>query len=1119
MVHHKKRTPTIVRILYGFNVLYIILCLKSSTKTKTLFVKTDKYIPNQFSAEYMEKYAKIWEEYFPDSQLPNLIRGKKVGKPSKQFSKNLICACSDLVSLSRLIEAHKTDTFVNRQGETILVGNVQYYWQFADQNQKLPLLDVWREWIKENQITNGRLMRAWVLYYASRKQNDVSKNCAPIIHILFGQGFESGRELPYDVVMKMILDSLVLGVIPDKKSLAIAFAYWFAYCLPDDMVMVDCDTNKDSHIKEFGKAHVLAWSQLYVIYSWLAATEMKEYQNMFPLAVACKQRCVTALDKLLQQERVKDPDWVDNNYKHLIQKMQGTGNVWNGPGYFGADINSYLYAAYYGVISEAQLMEFLCRPENLSETLHLVSSVTVRHFECIQQNVRYGRYYGAYINNTVKAFLNKKDPTEDDAKIIEFVFQIYQKIIPVIVEDELRRGDSARQYSSSIAHIVRIYGVKYFTDILFAMGNDNFARTDYSLGNNRKTTLAHLLSVCVPDENDTVDTLRAALQGKQLTTQRLIEAALFAPDWIPLVGQYLGIKDFETVCYYFIAHMDESFDDKRKAIIAKHTPLTVDNLNLGAFDVNLFRSAYQAVSPKEFDMFYDAAKYITNGAKHTRARKYADASLGKLDISETKQKIIEKRNKDLLMAYAIIPLQSDDDLCQRYLYIQKFRKESKQFGSQRALSESNAAEMALTNLAVNAGYTDTMRLTLRMEAKVINDNQALLKEQVIEGVLIKIVLDNAGKASLVCMKNGKRLNNIPVGLKKHERTMEMVAFVKTLNEQYRRTRIMLEQSMEDGTIFTFDELAALFIHPVVYPMLKNLVFISGDKVGFLHEKGLGDCVGKVQKLDSKAEVKIAHPYDLYQQGVWRDYQKYLFDRQVAQPFRQVFRELYIKTMEEKQSFETRRYAGNQIQPAKTVATLKTRRWVADVYDGLQKIYYKDNIIAKLYALADWFSPSDIECPTLEAVCFYERKSGQSIKISDVPGVIFSEVMRDVDLAVSVAHAGGVDPETSHSTIEMRAAILSFVLHLFKIDNVKIEDQYAIINGKLAEYSVHLGSSVVHQIGGSMIPVLPVHSQQRGKIFLPFVDDDPKTAEVISKVLLFAEDDKIQDPMILSNITK
>ena len=32
-------------------------------------------------------------------------------------------------------------------------------------------------------------------------------------------------------------------------------------------------------------------------------------------------------------------------------------------------------------------------------------------------------------------------------------------------------------------------------------------------------------------------------------------------------------------------------------------------------------------------------------------------------------------------------------------------------------------------------------------------------------------------------------------------------------------------------------------------------------------------------------------------------------------------------------------------------------------------------------------------------------------------------MRDVDLVVSVAHLGGVDPEASASTVEMRAALL------------------------------------------------------------------------------------------------
>ena len=130
--------------------------------------------------------------------------------------------------------------------------------------------------------------------------------------------------------------------------------------------------------------------------------------------------------------------------------------------------------------------------------------------------------------------------------------------------------------------------------------------------------------------------------------------------------------------------------------------------------------------------------------------------------------------------------------------------------------------------------------------------------------------------------------------------------------------------------------------------------------------------------------------------------------------------------------------------------------------------------------------------------------GTDVKFPDVADIVFSEVMRDVDLAVSVAHAGGVDPEATHSTMEMRAAIISFILPMFKIGNVKLSGNHAIVDGKFAEYSIHLGSGVIHQIGGTMIPVLPVHSQHRGKIFLPFIDDDPKTPEIISKIIWISD---------------
>ena len=223
------------------------------------------------------------------------------------------------------------------------------------------------------------------------------------------------------------------------------------------------------------------------------------------------------------------------------------------------------------------------------------------------------------------------------------------------------------------------------------------------------------------------------------------------------------------------------------------------------------------------------------------------------------------------------------------------------------------------------------------------------------------------------------------------------------------------------------------------------------------------------------------------------------------------------TPEEVEATQSRRYAGNQIQPQKTVAVLKGRRWVADYEDGLQKIYYKENIIATIYAMADWFSPADIEAPTLEYVCFHNRKDYKLMKISEIPPVIFSEVMRDVDLAVSVAHAGSVDPETSHSTIEMRSVLVELTMPLFHFKNVTIKGSFAHIEGKLGKYNIHLGSGVIHQEGGAQIAVLPVHSQNRGRLFLPFVDEDPKTAEILTKIIFFAEDDKIKDPSILNQI--
>jgi hypothetical protein len=106
---------------------------------------------------------------------------------------------------------------------------------------------------------------------------------------------------------------------------------------------------------------------------------------------------------------------------------------------------------------------------------------------------------------------------------------------------------------------------------------------------------------------------------------------------------------------------------------------------------------------------------------------------------------------------------------------------------------------------------------------------------------------------------------------------------------------------------------------------------------------------------------------------------------------------------------------------------------------------------------------------------------------------------------------------TQSTTEMRAALVRTTCGLLKLDNVKLDSKHALIKGGYGRYSVHLGSGVVHKQPGGSLCVVPVNAQHRGRLFLPFADDDPRTAEVVSKVLLFARDTDIQDPTILQQI--
>ena len=719
---------------------------------------------------------------------------------------------------------------------------------------------------------------------------------------------------------------------------------------------------------------------------------------------------------------------------------------------------------------------------------------------------------------------DKKVATLNQFMLNEALKVIYdegRKIVDYVVQNELKRGDSPTIYSKALNRIYRIEGIDYLVQILQALGKETLDRTSYYYGSgydSKKGVLSHLLKVCYPTEKDNSKELAKKLKGTDITEQRLIEVAMFSSQWIEIIEGYLGWKGLASGCYYFQAHMSD-IDVNKEGLFAKYTPISIEDLKEGAFDIDWFKSAYKELGEKKFEMLYDSAKYISDGAKHSRARMFADAVNGKLNLKETEKKIEDKRNKDLVASYSLIPLLKDKqkDALHRYQFLQKFLKESKKFGAQRRASEAKAVSISLENLSRNMGYSDVTRLIWNMETALINEMKEYFVPKKLDDVDVYIKIDELGQSEIIYEKAGKELKSLPTKLKKDKYIEDIKEVHKNLKEQYRRSRKMLEEAMEDGTEFYGYEIENLMTNPVIAPILKSLVFKMDKNLGYYEDKKLKSVKKKAIVVKDDSLLKIAHCFDLFESGDWASYQKDIFDRELKQPFKQVFRELYVKTADEKGRDKSLRYAGHQVQPTKTVALLKTRRWIIDGQEGLEKVYYKENIIAKIYVLADWFSPADIEAPTLEEVQFFDRKTFKPILIDNVPDLIFTEVMRDIDLVVSVAHIGDVDPEASHSTIEMRKAIIEFNCKLFKLKNVKFSENHVLIKGERAEYSIHLGSGLIHQKAGSAINILPVHSQHRGRVFLPFIDDDPKTAEIMTKVILFAQDEKIKDVFILEQI--
>jgi hypothetical protein len=717
----------------------------------------------------------------------------------------------------------------------------------------------------------------------------------------------------------------------------------------------------------------------------------------------------------------------------------------------------------------------------------------------------------------------------------------YPLLIPVadrvrdrVVAVEAERGDLPTATSDAAMNISSVSGVGTVARLLATLGKAPLTRGGswyrrYRGTSSRADVLSHLLRVSFPAPGETGTDLRAAAAAAGVPEARLVDLALYAPQWAAPVEDALCWPGLADGVLWFHAHtkdrqwsVDAELRDSWAAQTAERTPLSADDLVDGAVDVDWFRRAHAALGTDRWAVLHRAARHASSGTGHRRAQLYASAMLGTLTPGELRSRISGKRDQDAVRALGLLPLPGEEAIAARYAILREFEERSKAFGAQRQASEQTAARIGVANLARTAGYPDPLRFTWAVEARQAADLADGPVRAVRGDVEVTLSVTAEGTPELTVARAGRPLKSVPAALRKDPDVAALRARKADLAKQATRVRASLESAMVAQDAFTLADLAELHRHPVVAPMLATLAWVTEDGVTRL----LGNAFGALPDAGTGGSrrapagpLRIAHPVHFVADGTWVAWQERLFKSGKRQPFKQVFRELYLPTEEElKRGPVSQRYDGHQVQPRQALALFGSRGWVASHEAGdAARAFHAYGLVARVMTDTGFLTAAEADLPAIDGICFTRRGDYLAQPLDTVPRVAFSEAMRDLDLVVSVAHAGGVDPEASASTTEMRAALVRETARLLKLGNIGFAGQHAVIAGRLGEYSVHLGSGTVHRRPGGALCIIPVGSQHRGRLFLPFADDDPKTAEIVAKVLLLARDHEIRDPTILEQL--
>lgn len=440
-----------------------------------------------------------------------------------------------------------------------------------------------------------------------------------------------------------------------------------------------------------------------------------------------------------------------------------------------------------------------------------------------------------------------------------------------------------------------------------------------------------------------------------------------------------------------------------------------------------------------------------------------------------------------------------------------------------------------------------------------------VRTELLGTVEARLEISGTTDASLRWFREGNELKSPPAEVKTEhaEALKDLKAEVKEIHETLTAQRSRIERLMVTGRELPYLAWRKRYLdHPLLANMVKRLVwrFKNGEteQLGMAPNGEPLDAEGNLlEGLDEQTTVRLWHPIHtgIAAIEVWREF---LVSNQISQPFKQAHREIYLLTAAEEQTATySNRFAAHILKQHQFNALAHGRGWRYQLQGGFDNCNTPRLDLPEWGISAEYFvdaalmgtGPDDVEIThsgvalyiSTDQVRFLETVSEQILRLEAVPALVFTEVMRDVDLFVGVASVGN-DPtwqdqgtRTGYdaywrqasfgdlsATAQTRKAVLSRLLPRMAIADVaKIDGRFLVVQGKLRTYKIHLGSgNILMEPNDQYLCIVPGRSNEKPgeKVYLPF-EGDGTLAIILSKAMMLANDNKITDPTILTQLNR